>query len=122
MTRMTHWICAALLLATLALADVSGSWLGTLSPEGKPPTEAYLVLHQDGSVVTGTAGGAGDDERLPIRKGLVKDGVVTFEAETPGGFLLKFVLKEQGDELSGTATRERDGQQESATVLLKRTK
>jgi hypothetical protein len=119
---MTLWIAAVSFAVTLALADVSGSWTGTLSPEGKDPDEAHFVLRQEGGTVTGTAGGGGDDERLPIRNGTVKDGVVTFEVETPNGYLLKFVLKEQGDELSGTATRERDGRQDRATVMVKRTK
>jgi hypothetical protein len=119
---MTNWIVAAIIASSVAFADVSGSWTGTLSPEGKEPNSAHLVLQQEGGAVTGTAGGNSDGERFPIRNGTAKDGVITFEFETPDGYLLKFVLKEQGDELSGTGTRERDGQQERATVLVKRVK
>jgi hypothetical protein len=66
------------------------------------------------------AGAYSRDQRFAIRNGTAKDGVITFEIETPDGYLLKFVLKEQGDELSGTATRERNGSQGRATVLVRR--
>ena len=118
---MAKWIAAAL-LATLAFADVSGNWTGTLSPDGRDPTPAYLVLKQDGETVTGTAGAAEQGERLTIRNGTARDGVVTFEVETPGGHLMKFDLKEQGDELTGTVTRERDGEKQRAALAVKRVK
>jgi hypothetical protein len=117
---MTTWIVAALIASTVVFTDVSGSWTGTLAPEDKEPNSAHLVLRQEGDTITGTAGGDEDDQRFVIRNGTAKDGVVTFEVETPDGYLLKFVLKEQGDELSGTATRERNGPQGRATVLVKR--
>lgn len=118
---MANWIAAAL-LAVLAFADVSGNWTGTLSPEGRDPSSAYLVLKQDGETVTGTAGATEQGERLAIRNGTAKGGVVTFEVETPGGHLMKFDLKEQGDELVGAVTRERDGEQQRATLSIKRVK
>ena len=118
---MATWIAAAF-LASLAFADVNGTWTGTLSPEGREQTPAYLVLQQEGETVTGTAGATAEGERFAIRKGTAKDGVVTFEVETPGGDVMKFDLKEQGDELSGTVTRERDGEQQRATLAVKRVK
>ena len=119
---MTTWIVAAIIASSVAFTDVSGSWIGTLAPEGKDPSSAHLVLRQEGGTITGTAGGDDDNERFPIRNGTAKDGVVAFEIETPDGYLMKFVLKEQGDELSGTATRERDGQRERATLSVTRAK
>jgi transcription termination factor Rho len=35
---------------------------------------------------------------------------------------MKFDLKEQGDELTGTVTRERDGEKQSAALAVKRVK
>ena len=116
---MANWIVAALLTA-LAFANVSGTWTGTLSPEGRDPGPAYLVLQQDGDAVTATPGATAEGERLAIRKGTARGGVVTFEVETPGGHLMKFDLKEQGDELTGTVTRERDGEKAHATLSVKR--
>ena len=116
---MAKWIAAALVV-TFAFANVTGTWTGTLSPEGEDPTSAHLVLQQDGETVTGTAGANEQGERLTIRNGTAKDGVVTFEVETPGGHLMKFDLKEQGDELTGTVTRERDGEKARATLSVKR--
>ena len=116
---MANWIVAAL-LATLAFANVTGTWTGTLAPEGRDSGPAHLVLKQDGDTVTGTAGATEQGERLTIRNGIAKDGVVTFEVETPGGHLMKFDLREQGDELTGTVTRERDGETARATLSVKR--
>ena len=118
---MPIWTAAALAVS-LAFASVTGSWTGTLSPDGREPTTAFLVLQQDGETVTGTAGASEQGERLPIRNGTAKGGVVTFEVETPNGLVMKFDLKEQGDELTGTVTRERDGEKQSAALAVKRVK
>ena len=118
---MANWITAAL-LAALAIANVSGTWTGTLSPEGRDPSPAHLVLQQDGETVTGTAGATEQGERFVIRNGTARDGVVTFEVQTQGGDLMKFDLKAQGDELTGTITREHDGEQQRATLAVKRVK
>lgn len=118
---MPTWIAVAL-FASLAFANLTGSWTGTLSPEGRDPSTAFLVLQQDGDTITGTAGATEQGERMAIRNGTAKGGVVTFEVETPGGQVMKFDLKEQGDELTGTVTRERDGEQQRAALAVKRVK
>ena len=118
---MPTWIAAAL-VASLAFANLTGSWTGTLSPEGRDSSTAFLVLQQDGDTVTGTAGATEQGERMAIRNGTAKGGVVTFEVETPGGHVMKFDLREQGDELTGTVTRERDGEQQRAALAVKRVK
>ena len=117
---MTYML-AVVLTAFAALAtDVTGTWTGTLTPEGREPTPAVLVLRQEGSTVTGTAGGS-ESEKHPISHGTIKDDVVTFEVEA-GESTMKFELKLSGDDLSGAVVRERDGQQQKATVSLKRAK
>ena len=115
---MTH-LLSAVLVAVLAAVDVSGTWTGTLTPDGQEAGPALLVLRQEGAAVTGTVGG-GENDRLPIRKGTIENDVVTLEVETPAG-VMKFVLKQNGDELTGAVTRERDGQLQKATLAVKRT-
>jgi hypothetical protein len=117
---MTHFLMIALAATTLAGADVTGSWKGTFTPDGRDAGPALLVLKQDGDAVTGTAG-PDESERHPISKGKVEKDSVTFEVETPGG-LMKFALKQKGDELAGDVSRERDGQQQTAKLAVKRTR
>jgi len=70
--------------------------------------------------VTGTVG-PDENARHPISKGKVENDTVAFEVETPGG-VMKFALKQKDDELTGDVTRERDGQQQTAKLAVKRTK
>jgi hypothetical protein len=116
---MTHFLMFALAAAAFAAADVTGSWKGTFTPEGRDAGPALLILKQEGSGVTGTAG-PDENERHPISKGKVENDTVTFEVETPGG-VMKFALKQKADELEGDVTRERDGQQRTAKLAVKRT-
>jgi hypothetical protein len=116
---MTHLLAIAL-TATLAAADVTGTWNGTFTPDGQDAGSAMLVLKQDGDAVSGSAG-PNETEQHPIRTGKVQNETVTFEVETPGG-LMKFALTLKGDELTGVITRERDGQTQTAKLAVKRTK
>jgi hypothetical protein len=116
---MTHFLVIALAAATLAAADVTGSWKGTFTPDGRDAGPALLILKQEGNAVTGTAG-PDENERHPISKGKVENDTVTFDVETPGG-VMTFALKQKGDELTGDVTRERDGQKQTAKLVVKRT-
>ena len=116
---MARFLMIALAAATLAAADVTGTWSGTLTPEDRDAGPALLVLKQEGNAVTGTAG-PDATESHPISKGKVENDTVTFEVETPGG-VMKFALKQKGDELAGEVTREREGQQQTAKLAVKRT-
>ena len=103
-------VCTGLCLA----ADATGKWSGTLSlGDGVMP--GYMVLAQNGAAVTGTAGG-GPDGQHPIEKGTAEQDQVTIEAR-PGPTLLKFVMKQQGDKLSGEVFE--DGQR-IGTISLDR--
>ena len=117
---MTRLVVIALAAATLVAADVTGSWRGTLTPDGGDAGPALLILKQEGNALTGTAG-PDENERHPISKGTVDNDTVAFEVETPGG-VMKFALKQKDDELTGDVTRERDGQQQTAKLAVKRTK
>jgi hypothetical protein len=113
----------ALVVTVLGLLaiDVTGTWTGTLTPEGRDATPALLVLTQDGSTITGTAGATAEAERHPIRNGLIKGDVITFDIEINEGSM-KFDLKVTGEQLAGTVIREKDGQQQKAALLVTRAK
>src|SRR5262245_66669005 len=116
---MTRFLVMALAATTLVAADVTGTWRGTLTPEGRDAGPALLILKQEGNAVTGTVG-PDENERHQITKGKVENDTVAFEVETPGG-VMKFALKQNGGELVGDVTRERDGQQQTAKLAVKRT-
>jgi hypothetical protein len=117
---MTSLLVLALTAVTLAGADVTGNWRGTFTPDGRDAGPALLVLKQEGDAITGTAG-PDESERHPISKGKIDKDTLTFEVETPGG-VMKFSLKQKEDELTGDVTRERDGQQQTAKLAVKRAK
>ncbi len=103
--------------ATSLAADSTGKWSGTIQvPDRTVP--AYLVLKQEGTTLTGTAGPSAENQN-PIRNGKVEDGKLSFEAPA-GNATMKFVLEQKGDELAGDVTRDRDGQTETAKIQLKR--
>ena len=104
--------CAGLSLG----ADVTGTWSGTLSAHGNE-MPGYMVLTQTGRSVTGTAGAdAGRQHR--IEKGMAEADQITIEAR-PGPTMLKFVMKEQGDQLSGEVFED---EERIGTISLARVK
>jgi len=116
---MAHML--AVLTAFVVLAtDLTGTWKGTLIRDGRDPSPAVLVLRQEGSSVTGTAGES-EDEKHPISNGTIEGDVVTFDVAV-GESSMKFELKLNGDDLSGAVVREREGQQLTARLSLKRAK
>ena len=104
----------------LPAADVTGTWKGTLSPENRDSGPALVILKQTSDTVTGTAG-PDESERNEIANGKVTGNRITFEIQREEG-TMKFVLILEGDTLTGQATRERDGQQQTAKLNLKREK
>ena len=106
---------------TAAGADVSGTWKGTFTPQDRDPGPALVILKQTGDAVTGTAG-PNEADRNEITNGKVTGDKVTFEVKREEGATMKFVLTLDGDTLEGMATRERDGQQETAKLSLRREK
>src|SRR5215467_6034662 len=98
--RWATWFAIAILLSATAVlaADASGSWRGTLSDDRGTDDSALLILQQDGTKLTGTAG-SNEGDRHPIQNGTVQGDSVTFEVQGPPGGLLFFELKLNGDEL-----------------------
>ena len=60
-------------------------------------------------------------EQHPIQNGKADNGKLTFELAT-GETVMKFILKQDGDEITGDLTRERDGEIQTAKLALKRAK
>ena len=118
-----HFVPILVLLAsafTVAAADVTGNWKGTLTPENRDPGPALVILKQTGDMVTGT-GGQDESDRHEITNGTVMGDTVTFEIQQQEGNM-KFVLTLEGEALTGQVTRERNGQQQTAKLNLKREK
>jgi hypothetical protein len=112
------------LIAALSLsaADATGTWTGNFSattPEGERQHSAMLVLKQQGTTLTGTAG-PDATEQLPISNGKAEGDVLTFEVVRENGPTMKFNLKQTGDEIAGDIKREREGQVQLAKILVKR--
>ncbi len=101
----------------LVAADATGIWIGTLTKQGADAGEpAHLVLKQEGTKLTGTAG-PDSGEQDAIQDGTAEDGRLVF-------YLLdgtmKFDLKQEGDVISGEVAVERNGQSRKARLTLKR--
>jgi hypothetical protein len=113
-------LAIALAASMLGAADATGTWAGSLTISGGEgrTLSAHLVLKQEGQTVTGTAG-PNATEQQPIQNGKVENDQLTFELPMQES-VMKFALKQSGDELTGDVTREREGQTQRATVALKR--
>ena len=114
---------AVVLLASvfaLTAADVSGKWTGTFAPEGGDEGPALIILEQKGDTITGTAG-PDENQRREISNAKLIGDKLTFDIGREDGSM-KFVLTLKGEELSGQASREREGQRQTAAVKVTRTK
>ena len=118
-----YLVAVMMLLASafsVAAADFTGNWKGVLSPENRDPGPALVILKHAGDTVTGTAG-PNEEERHEIANGKVQGEKITFDV-FQGEVTMKFVLTLAGDTLTGQVSRERDGQQQTAKLDLKREK
>jgi hypothetical protein len=92
-----------------AAVDYSGSWSGTFDihfADGRVVNDtAVLVLQQSGTTVTGTVGPKAT-EQGPIRDVTLSGETLKFVADSTQGKELKFVLKRDGEKLSGEANGE----------------
>lgn len=113
-----------LLAASLALAgELNGKWSGTfeeLNPDGSPRRTggAFMDLRLSGQTVTGTVGPDAASQH-EIRNGTLVGTKLTFEMEREQG-VMKFRLIFDGETIKGTVSADREGQQLSARVDLKR--
>jgi hypothetical protein len=89
-------------LLTGAVADVSGRWEGKITgtrPDGSPHEDsALLILKQKDSTVTGTVGGA-DDDQHPIVSGSIDGTTLKINAKhATNGREYQLVLTIAGDD------------------------
>jgi hypothetical protein len=78
-------LAAFLLLAGVALADVSGKWSGTAelqTPDGAQALPVTAEFKQQDKSVSGTVGKAGE-EQYEIQKGMLDGGKLSFEFVAP---------------------------------------
>ncbi len=93
-----------MLAAASAFADITGHWKGSIKSQmaeqqgGSIP--AYMVLKQNGSAITGSAGG-NSDHQFPIEKGSIAGDKLTIEASPKAGTVLRFTLVLKGNTISG---------------------
>jgi len=117
--RSPTWILITVLLsAALLFADATGRWAGTIGDE-RGSDQALLILQQDGTKLTGTAG-SDDNDRHSIQNGTIEGDTVRFEVPR-GDAVLSVVLKVTGDEMSGTIEVKRNHQTvRTGRISLKR--
>jgi hypothetical protein len=96
-------VLTALLALVASAADVTGAWNGTFKvtmPNGQTANDSVrLVLKQDGTRVTGTAG-PNASQQAPITKGTIEGNRILLEMPVPEG-TYKFDLWLEGDHLKG---------------------
>ena len=130
--RMMLVVAVALLIPASTSAfqakpvDLTGTWTGSFTRStGGEPGEAYIVLKQKGTEVTGTAG-PGRDRQVAIANGKVTTvkGVtsVTFDATQSNGSVMKFDLKLVDGRLKGKATADANGEKREAILDVGRAK
>jgi hypothetical protein len=108
---------------SLCAGDVTGKWKGAMIDKEGQETDfrVFLILKQEGSQLTGTAGNDEYDQ-VPIRNGSVQGETVQFEVATDDA-LYKVALRLENDDLiQGQGTVDRSGEQEKFRVAVKRVK
>jgi hypothetical protein len=102
-------------------ADATGTWTGSITPEGRGTEPLQFVIKQEGAMLTGTAG-PHSQEQHPIQNGLVKDEKITFEVPN-GNRTFRFDLTFSGTEMNGKAQLLSGGEiRGNATVSMQRQK
>jgi hypothetical protein len=123
MKKLMGVVFVICMLFSAALAsDVSGNWSGSFlmtRPDGETKdSQVSLVLKQNGTELTGTAG-PNAQKQWAIQKGKVEGNKLTFEVQTDGP-LIKFELTLTNDHLKGEAKAEQEGQLIKAIVDAQR--
>jgi hypothetical protein len=119
MKLMLAFVCTALCLIA---ADVSGRWTGLLTEstaDGPSPGPALLILKQEGTQLSGTAG-PGPVSQLPIQNGKVENGTITFQLVRSNGIMMKFFLKQEGNEIKGDVVGKDGDKTRTGTLSVKR--
>ena len=120
-TTLACILLAFAMVLSAAAADVTGKWTGTISIETNDPQDAFLVLKQDGSTITGTAG-PNEGEQWPIKSGKIEGNKVVLEVVNEEHWSYKLELVLDGDKLAGDVTMTRDDQTMKAKLSVARVK
>ena len=111
------------LTLSASAADVSGKWSGSFNvtrPDGETKeSSAVLVLKQNGSELTGTAG-PDENEQHPA-KGKIEGNKITLEVDHDGA-VIKFDLMLVEDHIKGDASASHEGESMKAKLDLTRAK
>ena len=84
---------------------VTGRWRGSLDipADGARHDAAYLILREDHGELSGSVGW-NEKMQKPISRGVIRDGVLTFQVDAGPGAVVDFALENEGDRLLGIAT------------------
>ncbi len=93
-------LLAMFLVFGAAAADVSGKWSGTLKQDNGDDSQAFVILKQNGSVITGS-GGPDEGEQWPLQNGKIVGDKISFEVKSPDNVVYKCDLTFAGDSLHG---------------------
>jgi len=117
-------LLAAFTLTAAADTDVTGTWSGSFKitgPNGETnDSTSYMVLKQNGSEITGTAG-PNESEQYQITKGKIEGGKIPLETDAEG-HSVKFDLVLAGDRITGEANLSGNGATAKAKLDLTRVK
>jgi hypothetical protein len=125
---MRAFVCVLLLglLSGIAIADtnVTGKWLGSFKMIGQDSdghdSTAVLLLKQNGSEITGTAG-PDEGEQHTITKGKIEGDKITILVEDDG-HTVTFALVATADRITGDVNIVHDGQTRKAKLDVTRSK
>ena len=124
MKLMKAVLLAVVLVLAASAADLTGTWSGTFTitmPDGKTSDDTvHLVLKQNGSTITGTAG-PNAEQQVPIAKGTITGNKVMLEVPVPDG-MFKFDVALEGEHLKGDVTRTAGGESMKAKMDATRVK
>jgi len=122
---MRRILCCLLLCSLSLLADVSGKWSGSFDitgPDGETkPDTAFLVLKQEGSKISGTAG-PNEEKQFAIKTGKIDGDKLTMEVEMEDGGLLSFDLTLESEHLKGNVKGQMGDEKMSAKMDVTRVK
>jgi hypothetical protein len=100
----------ALTSVTALAADVTGTWRGTLLPPNTNDAAAaepfIATFKQEGDKITGTIGP--ENQQLPLTTGTITENKLTLTI-AQGTRVMTLDLTLDGDKITGTAARVRDG-------------
>jgi len=110
------------LLAAISLvaADATGTWTGAFTPDGQEAGPAHLMLKQEGTKLTGTAGPHAG-EQLEIQNGKAEDGNLTFEVAAKD-WTMSLCSSRKATKSKATSHAKREGQVRTAKLAVTRGK